>query len=379
MAVKLALIVLTALTGSYSHDVPSKWYFDRHNRYFNGNCTDSNGRTVKIESTQSTIYIKCLTSVQEPVLIDLETFPRLNINKTFPGIRIENCTIPEGHSFGGLLKHFGIIEGVVTLEGYNIGSSLNGRFSDGFETLKGLTIINNKKLQLNEDAFRSLPKLSKLELSRNEISNLPEKVFESLGELNLLKLNDNRLTRLHEGMFLQQKKLNALYLDNNKLKGLTKKMFEGLVSLTILSLEKNLLQNVTDDVLHNTPKLRQFSFGNNNIRMPYNIFANCKDLKIVHLRKVKITNGLNLSGVEKLQIKWSDVWTISGISNVKTISITESRVKPLVVNSFENLSDLESLDLSTNKLSGLCDGLFHGLEKLTHLKLSNNNLRNISR
>lgn len=376
MASKFVVImVMAAVCGSYSFDVPENCIYDKYNTIFTINCAVSKGKMELIHKDFA-LNIRCETDTKK--LADLRTFPKLNIDKAFGDISITNCTISDGYSFGALIEHFGIKGGIQRFEGNNIGSSLNGRFSSGFENLEKLVLHNNKNLQLDESVFGSLSKLTELDLSNNEISELPEKVFENLTELKTLKLNSIKLEEIYPSMFAQQKKLNFLNLNKNRLTYLTKEMFEGLDSLTDLSIETNRFRMVKDDVFDNMPKLHRIHFGNSNINMPYNIFANSYHLKDVQLLQVKIPNGLNLTGLEILRIKFSEIVNISGLSNIKTVSIIQSVIHPLAVNTFENQSGMISLHLSSKILTELKDGIFYGLDELTYLNLSNNNLTNIS-
>lgn len=378
MASKLVVImVMVAISGSYSFDVPENCVHDKYNTIFTINCTISNGR-MKMIHRDFEVNIICETDTKELAMIDLRTFPKLNIDKAFHDISITDCTISDGYSFGALIEHFGIKGAIQRFEGINIGSSLNGRFSSKFENLEKLVLRNNKNLHLDEDAFGSLSKLTELDISRNEIYELPENMFKNLTELKTLKLNSIKLQDLHPLMFAQQKKLNVLNLNNNRLSNLTKEMFDGLDSLTFLTIERNRFRMVKDDVFDNMPKLQRIHFGHDNINMPYNIFANNYNLKYVQLLQVKIPNGLNLTGLEILRIKSSEIVNISGLSNIKNVSITESDIQTLAVNTFENQSGMINLHLSSKKLTELKDGLFYGLDELTYLNLSNNNLTNIS-
>lgn len=377
MAVELIFITLMAVSVAHSSDLPPNCY----KQFTTINCTISGDKTMEIVTDGFRVNIRCGTAGKEPVMIDLRTIPKLNVDQAFRDVSIANCTIPHGYSFGALFEHVGIRDEIRTFEGVNIGSSLKGRFSSGFENLDALVLRKNRNLRLDEHDFRSLSKLSELALSRNDITDIPANVFHTLGELKILKLNWNKLKVLPAGVFAKQRKLTVLNLDNNRLHDVTKEMLEGLESLNVLSLERNRFEMVQDDVFQNISALRQIYFGNGNIDIPYNIFASNYRLNYVRLLQVKIPNGLNLSNVGKLQIKWSEIVNISGLSNIETISITEipeSLIHPLAVNSFANQSAMTILNLSANKLTTLSDGLFYGLNELTCLQLSDNHLTNIS-
>lgn len=394
-----------AISGSYSTSDNPFCSRDLTDASLLLNCKFPNGTLKIITSNFGKVDMICETDTKEPVLIPSYIHKFSYINKEFSvsylkldDISIKNCRI---NSFGALIENFQIKEKILRFEGINIGSSLDGRFASGFENLKTLVLSNNNNLELNEHDFESLKDLSELDLSRNEIyelpenvfagltlseldlshndmPELPENVFKHLKELKTLKLNSNKLQYLHPLMFTQQKQLNVLYLDNNRLHNLTREMFEGLDSLTVLTIDRNRFHTVKDDVFDNIPMLQLINFGNGNIVIPYNIFAKNYHLKYVKLLRVKIPNGLNLTSLETLRIKWSEIVNISGLSNIKTVYLTEGHVHLLDVNSFESQSGMTNLSLSSNELTDLNDGLFNGLKELISLQLSDNNLTNIS-
>lgn len=385
MVAKAILLILTTLYGCHS------WNYDEQNCstnkiFVNLKCLDSKQHSINIFLVDQTLHI---THDNGLVDIDLETFPKLDIshelrkaNRKLIRIKMENCTLPNGHSFGILFEHLGIEDEILAFEGVNIARSsflIDGRFSGGFEKVENLTLSGNSIRQLDEHVFQSLPKLFNLDLSHNEIVTVHKNVFKNMTELKQLKLSWNRLKSLSEGMFDHQKHLNVLSLHSNRLSYLTKDMFQGLDCLNVLTLEKNEFSGLTSDVFHNLPALLQISLGNSNMRVPYTIFAKQSHLQYVFLEKVNVNEGLHLSGLLMLQIKSSEVSSISGLSNIEKLSIISCKLNPSAITSFKNFSSTKELNLSSNKISNLENGLFDGMRELVQLQLSNNYLTNISR
>lgn len=386
MSVKAILLILTSLCGSQSRLAHTQQSCRTANIFDSINCVDSKRHSIQIKFKEETLYIAHKNGLVD---IDLETFPKLSIseelrqaNRTLRRIKMESCTLPKGQSFGILFEHLGVDDEILAFEGINIAQSslpLDGHFSSGFEKVENLTLFKNVIRHLKEHVFQPLTKLSNLDLRNNAIESVPEKAFKDLTELRTLKLSNNKLKSLSAGMFDSQKRLTDLYLHSNKLENLSKEMFQGLESLIVLTLHNNKFSHLTNDVFHNLPALKQINFGNDEERanMPYTIFAKQTHLEYVFLQQVRVDEGLQLSGLERLEITSSFVGTISGLSNITMVSI--SKCKPLVVSSLKDLTSTKRLNLSSNEIISLPDGLFDGLKELDQLELSHNNLTSISR
>lgn len=387
MSVKAILLILTSLYGCQSRMAHTQPSCRTANIFDSINCVDSKRHSIQITFKEETLYIRHKNGLVD---IDLETFPKLNISKTLRQadrelrrIKMENCTLPDGQSFGILFEHLGVDYEILAFEGINIAQSwlpLDGHFSSGFEKIENLTLSKNVIRKLREHVFQSLTKLSNLDLRKNAIENVHKNAFKNLTELGTLKLSNNNLKSLNAGMFDSQKRLTDLYLHSNKLENLSKEMFQGLDSLIVLTLHDNEFSDLTNDVFHNLPALKQINFGNyvGVANMPYTIFEKQSHLEFVFLQQVQVDEGLQLSGLEMLDITSSKVGTISGLSNISMVSITEC-LNPLVVSSFKNLTSTKRLNLSSNAIISLPDGLFDGLKELDQLQLSHNDLTSISR
>lgn len=373
MTLKLMLFMLTTLIGTNSimccRSISSE-------QYPNFYCKQSNGETIKIYYRDNkTLYIQ---HNGELATIELKTFPKFEINETFDSVVMMNCTVEEG-SFGSVFEYIGLKKGIRVFYGSKIGSALDGRFSSGFETLETLILFDNGIRRLNEHVFQNMPNLISLDLFSNDIVVVHPNAFRDLTKLTTLELSRNKLQSLSEGIFENQKQLVVLKLDDNRLESLTKETFRGLDSLQELHLQTNDFEYLSDDVFHYLPRLRIIALGGNDMIVPRKIFADNENLVSVQLEVVTIGNGLQLSDLQELTICNSNLNSISGLSNITKLSITESEPNSfLAVTSFQNLSSTRIINLSMNNLNHLDDGLFDGLVNLLRLQLFNNNLENIS-
>ncbi|KAJ6637234.1 Protein toll [Pseudolycoriella hygida] len=355
MSAKLVLMILVILRGCYTYDLSS----------------DS--------QISSNTLVSCIVA-DERITIECgrknDSYQH-NMNEKIHEVTIINCSIQDGHGFDAELERCEIKGEIVTFQANKV-RSLKGLFRSGFAKLENLILYRNQITEVNEDAFSQVPNLKKLDLGRNIIVRLHKYSFSKCVELNVLKLNGNRLSTLPDGIFEKQKKLEILYLNANRLESITKETFEGLDSLIVLNLELNNFKYISEDVFQNIPRLRRIQFGNSKIQIPRNIFAHHVNLTYVDLLKVNVTNGLNVTNLERLVIKSSEVMTISGLSKVKYLKINESVIRSLDENTFQNQSHMISLDLSSNNLTNLPDRLFRDLKNLKWLHLHHNSLANIS-
>jgi len=96
-----------------------------------------------------------------------------------------------------------------------------------------LTLILENTLEF--DVFSQLTKLTRLDLSRNQLQTLNYRLFINLTELRSLDITNNRLISLRdERLFASQHKLKYLKLSSNSLISLNKGVLTPLVSLKYL-------------------------------------------------------------------------------------------------------------------------------------------------
>ena len=131
----------------------------------------------------------------------------------------------------------------------------------GLRDLQVLDISFNKVININEDAFLDLPKLENLKLCGNVIRELPSKgLFRSLSKLTILELNFNNFRVLKKDVFTGLVNLTNLYIGYGDLEVLEQGSFNDLRAL-------------------------QYLFLNNNkiCSLPCNVFKRLLNLKIVNL------------------------------------------------------------------------------------------------
>ena len=123
---------------------------------------------------------------------------------------------------------------------------INNNILQIFPKVSRLDLSQNEIEKIETNAF-SLPldnNLSELYLERNKIKSLDKHLFDSLGQLKLLNLKENRIDYLDDLTFKSLVKLESLDLSRNKLTTLTEQTFAGLVNLKELFLSYNPLKNI---------------------------------------------------------------------------------------------------------------------------------------
>jgi Leucine-rich repeat (LRR) protein/GTPase SAR1 family protein len=177
----------------------------------------------------------------------------------------------------------------------------------------------------------SLPQLTSLDLSRNQLSTLPES-FGKLTQLTSLYLEDNQLSTLPES-FGKLTQLTSLDLEDNRLSTLPES-FGKLTQLTSLDLSRNQLSTLPE------------SFG-----------------KLAQLTSLDLRNNQLLSTLPK---------SFDKLTQLTSLDLSRNQLSTLP-ESFGKLTQLTSLDLSSNRLSTLPES-FDKLTQLTSLDLSSNRL-----
>lgn len=301
---------------------------------------------------------------------------------------------------------------------------------DEVSDLRILRMNENALTELRDSVFSSLGQLRQLDLTRNRIAALPENVFSGLSKLSSLKLAINQIEALPEGIFSPLSEVTVLYLGHNpiedlppvfsdlhnlidldlrriQLDELTAGTLAGLSSLTRLNASGNELTRLQSGVFSELGSLRALYLGENPLReLAPGVFSGLSNLEVLQLYNNELTNlpprifdGLTvlnnlwlggerltglpagvfdgLSGLEKLVVqgpRFSEMpQGISGLSNLKTLSISHIRMAGLRPGSFAGLMQLRQLILSDARgpSSELADGVFQelsGLQRLTIYK-----------
>ncbi|CAG9583387.1 unnamed protein product [Danaus chrysippus] len=195
-------------------------------------------------------------------------------------------------------------------------ATLNKIGKDSFRnmsTLREITLMNDKIMELDFSAFSSLPALVNLTIKGNKVTEIQRDVFVDLPSLKYLDLSFNSISLAHDGCFEHLNVLNDLVLEANLISVLTKDTFKGLANLTRLDLRSNKMSMVGD-------------------------------------------------------LTFSELW------NLNELLLDNNELKYLSERAFDGLAMLQKLSMTGNKLQTINEGLLEGVRGLELLDLRNNEI-----
>ncbi len=226
---------------------------------------------------------------------------------------------------------------LVALEQLDLAANAITAFPAGLtknKNLKHLILSNNAITELEIPA---LPKLEKLNLSRNKIERIPESI-QNLSGLKQLTLNYNSIQSVSPAI-ASLTKLEQLSFYQNKLTAIPESVYE-LRALREIDLYHNEIERVGEQI------------------------AQLKNLEILYLSHNKILSlplavG-NLSMLQELYLSDNKLLelpaSINQLQNLKVMRVNNNRLLQGPV-SLSQLANLENLDISGNQLSEPPTGL----------------------
>ncbi|XP_043565838.1 podocan-like protein 1 [Chiloscyllium plagiosum] len=200
---------------------------------------------------------------------------------------------------------------------------------------------------------------------------------------NLLLMN-NKIDLIPLGLLDEYMLLEFLVLNNNKLTDIgVEGALEGIQKLTRLYMDQNNLSTVPKDL---PMSLEELTLNSNNISvMPSNVWANCKNLRIISFNDNRIRNESIPPGTFKpLQnlhtIKMNHNLLTAIPTNLSTslrqLYLEGNQIRKIPDSVFTNSSALIYLDLHDNRLNnkGITEKAFQYMTQLEYLDLSKNSL-----
>ncbi|XP_070499542.1 protein artichoke [Chironomus tepperi] len=211
--------------------------------------------------------------------------------------------------------------------------------ADGFETnAKSFHVFlfdasNCDLSNLGENTFKTMPFITRLSLSGNNIENIPKNLFSPLLRLMDLDLSNNLIATLNQQIFWNNQDLQMLNLAANPLESLSPKIFQATPYLQKLDVSDCDLVTLWHDssmsirVGELLKNLKVFNASNNDIK---NIYASdlstMKNLKVFDLknnplecndefrnlmkflgqRKISLGNRNNFGELEEMKLSFSE-------------------------------------------------------------------------
>ncbi|XP_038069421.1 toll-like receptor 3 [Patiria miniata] len=180
--------------------------------------------------------------------------------------------------------------------------------------LSGSKLLKDRHIRLKMDSFKTLSKLTKLNLKKVWLSNIDivPSPFAGLLELRFLDLSNNNMDNFHQDTFSSLGRLETLYLDHNHFDNLwhppnpqeeSPSMFlRKLVSLRKLDLSFNGFQNVPIGAFHDLGHLKTLHLSNNKLsEISGKALDGLKELEYLDLHKnlINVVNKTMLTPILK--------------------------------------------------------------------------------
>ncbi|XP_014374628.1 leucine-rich repeat-containing protein 32 isoform X2 [Alligator sinensis] len=202
----------------------------------------------------------------------------------------------------------------------------------------------------------SLPQLSYLDLSYNEIKSIPTEFFDSMFSLQFLNLSKNCL--------------QTFSINHDS----------ALISLTVLDLSFNALQSLVLDA-STLLDLQELYIQSNHLQaLPFDIFARLPRIKLLHLQNNNISLCSMYSGLVKQRLAGEENGCISFVDypTLQYLYLADNMLRSLPKYTFYKTS-LIVLDLSINPGLKIEAKALSGLENsLEYLQLHGNSITDLN-
>lgn len=185
----------------------------------------------------------------------------------------------------------------------------------GMYNLEYLSIMGNRYVSVDLNAFDDFGKLRVLNLAGNLISKFPIDSFHNLTSLKNFTLDDNRLTNVPK--ICDLKELEFLSLNDNIILSIDKRSFCNLTHLASIHLSMNSLTTIAEETFGHLPALVVLDLSDNNIVSlpeywisPRNFITelNLEDNRFSDIQSMSLKN---INGLESLSIGKNPIERIS--------------------------------------------------------------------
>ncbi|GMT07217.1 hypothetical protein PENTCL1PPCAC_29391, partial [Pristionchus entomophagus] len=258
-------------------------------------------------------------------------------------------------------------------------------------SLKSLSLYDNLISIVENNAFlsyHSRTKLTKLDLSANNMSVIFPQGLLGLEVLEQLSLDKNRLRMIPEDALVLVPTLEQLSLGVNEIETIGVKALQ-LPNLKSLSLEVNKIKSIPPDALQTVPNLAYLYLAGNLFtsiestmffyvnRLKVLSMSNNHELRIVTANAFQYVPNLLRLELSDCAISVIEPTAFHKIPKVQVINLARNHLTHIVHDTFTALPSIVSLDVSGNIISTIDDFSFSQLSSLSTLDLSTNRLENL--
>jgi Leucine-rich repeat (LRR) protein len=229
-----------------------------------------------------------------------------------------------------------------------------------------IDLSRNMIRELDHRIFRHNRKVSKLDLSGNEIATLHSEIFGSADVLLHLNISHNKIQSLELDLFSSNIHMKTLDLSNNLIEHVDPNIFKKNTHLENLNMNNNKLSSLNKDIFSQNIRIES-------IDMSYNSIA------YIHIETFRMNTMLALLNMRKNQLTSVKEELLSNNSKLKIVDFSENKIVSIDQKAFIRNCKIERVDLSTNGITQLSPDTFDANTKLTYVDLSYNRITVLDR
>lgn len=269
---------------------------------------------------------------------------------------------------------------------------------------------NNITGDMKENTFTGLRKVTKLDLSRQNVSGIKNKAFTDMISLMHLNLSFNLITEIENSSFYRSSiivldlshnkvsdlyflqncltNITELYINDNNITVVQKNIFDTQTLLKKLDLSMNRIKIIEKFSLP-LKNLQYFNIAGNQLNgiIEKNTFSPAKYLRFLDLSNFNITKiddsaFVDLPVMARLNLSNNHIQNIEpnnfkGADNMYSLDLSRNNLTHLTFNKIIWTNNLKALYLNNNKLTDISK-LFENICRLLYLDMSNNNISNLT-
>lgn len=236
-------------------------------------------------------------------------------------------------------------------------------------------------IQSIETATLSLPKLTTLDLSKNQIKVIPDNFSKSFPALTSIDLSDNLITELPEvnsetsDNFVFPQTLKQINLTHNFLVNIPKSIL-CLPNLTELVLAENKITNLPDF----QPSIKKIDVSSNQIEsISKQSLKFLVDILLADNKLTELPEGLEMEQAETFTADRNQIKEInftSFPSTIIAIDLSFNQIEQIPNEIFEKLPKLQSFSVDFNKITEIPTEIIN-CTKLQRLSVSHNPIKEL--
>ncbi|XP_015919925.1 toll-like receptor Tollo [Parasteatoda tepidariorum] len=335
-------------------------------RTINGAFDSTNFSLIQPQNTVS-LKVKCENVLFESALAN-NSFHHL---KELRSLHIEFCKLKEIplKAFWGLNELTNLTVRTYNSEWGEIFLKIIPGSLSSLQKLTRLDLSRNNMPTMTPSLLCSLPNLQHLNLSFNDFSEVVNLGFAATNRtpcpvfVQNLDLSNNRLKVLSDYGFTALRHLRTLHLQANRISRAEETALSGLGKLQILDISNNLLVALPPGFFKNSELLSELYLQNNSMSvLPPGLFSGLQQMLVLDLSHNLLTS------------QWLNADIFADMTRLVVLDLSYNKLSHLESATFRSQYSLQVLQLHHNELVSIADHAFSSLYNLQTLVLTHNNL-----